>query len=112
MTKRPDIAWLPQRGVRHGSVSTESRERRRHGREPTPARKRQRVSHIDFAFFLLDNPAIAAIPLAFFLGWPGTVTDSRPADSARFARMQVRALTGVAAERGGRSLPVVGAPAA
>jgi cation/acetate symporter len=58
--------------------------------------------HIDFAFFPLSNPAIVAIPLAFFLGWLGTVTDSRPADSARFARMQVRALTGVGAERGGR----------
>jgi Na+(H+)/acetate symporter ActP len=44
-----------------------------------------------------------AIPLAFFLGWLGTVTDRQPADSDRFARMQVRALTGIGAERGGRS---------
>jgi cation/acetate symporter len=58
---------------------------------------------IDFAFFPLNNPGIVAIPLAFFLGWLGTVTDGRPADSARFARMQVRALTGVGAERGGRA---------
>ena len=46
---------------------------------------------------------IVAIPVAFFLGWLGTMTDRRPADSARFARMQVRALTGVGAERGGRA---------
>jgi cation/acetate symporter len=59
--------------------------------------------HINFAFFPLNNPGIVAIPLAFFLGWLGTVTDRQPADSARFARMQVRALTGVGAERGGRS---------
>ena len=59
--------------------------------------------HINFAFFPLNNPGIVAIPLAFFLGWLGTVTDRKPADSARFARMQVRALTGVGAERGGRS---------
>lgn len=59
--------------------------------------------HIDFAYFPLNNPGIVAIPLAFFLGWLGTVTDQRPADPARFARMQVRALTGVGAERGGRS---------
>jgi cation/acetate symporter len=59
--------------------------------------------HINFAFFPLNNPAIVAIPLAFFLGWLGTVTDRQPADPARFARMQVRALTGVGAERGGRS---------
>jgi cation/acetate symporter len=49
---------------------------------------------VNFAFFPLNNPAIVAIPVAFFLGWLGTVTDRRPADSARFARMQVRALTG------------------
>jgi cation/acetate symporter len=59
--------------------------------------------HINFAFFPLNNPGIVAIPLAFFLGWLGTVTDRRPADPARFARMQVRALTGVGAERGGRT---------
>jgi cation/acetate symporter len=58
--------------------------------------------HVNFAFFPLNNPGIVSIPLAFFLGWLGTVTDRRPADSARFARMQVRALTGVGAERGGR----------
>jgi len=59
--------------------------------------------HVNFAFFPLNNPGIVAIPVAFFLGWLGTVTDRRPADSARFARMQVRALTGVGAERGGRA---------
>jgi len=59
--------------------------------------------HVNFAFFPLDNPGLVSIPLAFFLGWLGTVTDRHPADSARFARMQVRALTGVGAERGGRS---------
>ncbi len=59
--------------------------------------------HVNFAFFPLDNPGIVSIPLAFFLGWLGTVTDRKPADSARYARMQVRALTGVGAERGGRS---------
>jgi cation/acetate symporter len=55
--------------------------------------------HIDFAFFPLDNPGIVSIPLAFFLGWLGSVTDKQPADPVRFARMQVRALTGVGAER-------------
>ncbi len=59
--------------------------------------------HINFAFFPLNNPGIVSIPLAFFLGWLGTVTDPRPADFARYARLQVRALTGVGAERGGRS---------
>jgi cation/acetate symporter len=58
-------------------------------------------THIDFAFFPLDNPGIVSIPLAFFLGWLGSVTDRQPSDPARFARVQVRALTGVGAERGG-----------
>jgi cation/acetate symporter len=59
--------------------------------------------HIDFAFFPLDNPGLVSIPLGFFLGWLGTVTDPDPADPARFARVQVRALTGVGAERSHRS---------
>jgi cation/acetate symporter len=58
--------------------------------------------HVNFAFFPLDNPGIVAIPLSFFLGWLGTVTDPKPADPARFARIQVRALAGVGAERGSR----------
>jgi cation/acetate symporter len=60
-------------------------------------------THIDFAFFPLDNPGIVSIPLAFFLGWLGSVTDRQPSDPARFARIQVRALTGVGAERGSHS---------
>jgi cation/acetate symporter len=58
--------------------------------------------HINFAFFPLSNPGIVSIPLAFFLGWLGSVTDREPADHARFARIQVRALTGVGAERSSR----------
>ena len=58
--------------------------------------------HINFAFFPLDNPGIVSVPLAFFLGWLGTVTDSAQADPARFARVQVRALTGIGAEHGSR----------
>jgi cation/acetate symporter len=58
--------------------------------------------HVNFAFFPLDNPGIVSIPLAFFLGWLGSVTDREPADPTRFARIQVRALTGIGAERGGR----------
>ena len=59
-------------------------------------------SHIDFAVFPLSNPGIVSIPLAFFLGWLGSVTDRQPADHARYARIQVRALTGVGAERSSR----------
>ena len=59
--------------------------------------------HVNFAFFPLNNPGMVSVPLAFFLGWLGTVTDKEAADPVRFARMQVRALTGVGAERPGRS---------
>jgi cation/acetate symporter len=59
--------------------------------------------HINFAFFPLSNPGIVSIPLGFFLGWLGSVTDRNPADKARFARIQVRALTGVGAERSSRA---------
>ena len=58
--------------------------------------------HVNFAFFPLSNPGIVTIPLAFFLGWLGSVTDPLPPEDARFARVQVRALTGVGAERGAR----------
>ena len=71
------------------------------GYEVVHASREFRTLHINFAFFPLDNPGIVAIPLAFFLGWLGSVTDPSPADPARFARMQVRALTGVGAEGGG-----------
>ncbi len=54
----------------------------------------------DFPWITLG---IVSIPLAFFLGWLGSVTDRRPSDPARFARIQVRALTGVGAERGGHN---------
>ncbi len=58
--------------------------------------------HVNFAFFPLANPGLVSIPLAFFLGWLGSVTDKHPADPTRFARIQVRALTGIGAERGSR----------
>jgi cation/acetate symporter len=57
---------------------------------------------IDFAVFPLENPGIVSVPLAFLLGWLGSVTDRRPADPARFARIQVRALTGVGAAKASR----------
>ena len=52
---------------------------------------------IDFHWFPLDNPGIVSIPLAFFLGWLGTVTSG--AQRAKFAEMEVRSLTGPAPRR-------------
>ena len=53
----------------------------------------------DFAFFGLKNPGIISIPLAFFLGWLGTVLDKAGEDPAKQAEMEVRSLTGVGAEK-------------
>ncbi|MFD1213936.1 cation acetate symporter [Arthrobacter sp. GCM10027362] len=53
----------------------------------------------DFAVFGLKNPGIVSIPLAFFLGWLGTVLDKTGEDPAKQAEMEVRSLTGVGAEK-------------
>lgn len=54
---------------------------------------------IDFHWFPLDNPGIISIPLAFFLGWLGTVTSREASSDEKYAEMEVRSLTGAGAER-------------
>jgi len=54
---------------------------------------------VDFHWFPLENPGIISIPLAFFLGWLGTVTSREAVDVTRFAEMEVRSLTGAGAEK-------------
>ncbi|WP_035903564.1 solute symporter family protein [Knoellia subterranea] len=49
--------------------------------------------NIDFSWFPLDNPGLVTIPLAFFLGWLGTVT-SQEHNAQKYAEMEVRSLTG------------------
>ncbi|WP_310526329.1 cation acetate symporter [Nocardioides sp.] len=53
---------------------------------------------IDISWFPLENPGIVSIPLAFFLGWLGTVTSNEPEAEARYNELEVRALTGAGAE--------------
>ena len=53
----------------------------------------------DFDVFPLSNPGIVSIPLAFLLGWLGTVLDKRKEDAAKQSEMEVRSLTGVGAEK-------------
>lgn len=53
---------------------------------------------IDFSWFPLENPGIVSIPLAFFLGWLGSVTSKEPDAEERFTELEVRALTGAGAE--------------
>src|SRR4051812_46570970 len=54
---------------------------------------------VDFHWFPLDNPGIVSIPLAFFLGWLGTVTSKERSSEATYAEMEVRSLTGAGAEK-------------
>jgi cation/acetate symporter len=53
---------------------------------------------VDFHWFPLDNPGIVSIPLAFLLGWLGTMT-SKEHYEEKFAEMEVRSLTGAGAEK-------------
>jgi cation/acetate symporter len=57
------------------------------------------IKDTNFAIFPLSNPGIVSIPLAFFLGWLGTVLDKQREDTAKQAEMEVRSLTGVGAEK-------------
>ena len=54
---------------------------------------------VDFHWFPLDNPAIVSVPLAFLLGWLGTITSREVGDPAKYAEMEVRSLTGAGAEK-------------
>lgn len=47
----------------------------------------------------LTNPGLVSIPLAFFLGWLGSVTSKVAEDPAKQAEMEIRSLTGVGAEK-------------
>ncbi|MDF9750864.1 cation acetate symporter [Arthrobacter sp. ES3-54] len=61
--------------------------------------KTSMIPGANFAVFPLSNPGIVSIPLAFFLGWLGTVLDKRKEDVTKQAEMEVRSLTGVGAEK-------------
>ena len=54
---------------------------------------------VDFAWFPLANPGIVSIPLAFVLGIVGTLTSPERGDPEINAEFEVRALTGVGAEK-------------
>jgi cation/acetate symporter len=52
----------------------------------------------NFAWFPLNNPGLVSVPLAFFLGWLGSVTSTEH-NEAKYAEMEVRSLTGAGAEK-------------
>ena len=51
-----------------------------------------------FAWFPYDNPAIVSVPLAFFMGWLGTVLSKEQPDLGKAAEMEVRSMTGAGAD--------------
>lgn len=61
--------------------------------------KTSMIPAANFAIFPLSNPGIVSIPLAFLLGWLGTVLDKKREDVSKQAEMEVRSLTGVGAEK-------------
>ena len=66
--------------------------------DPKTGKSASMLQGVDFHWFPLDNPGLVSIPIAFFLGWLGTVL-SKENDKAKFAEMEVRALTGAGAEK-------------
>jgi cation/acetate symporter len=66
--------------------------------DPATGKSLSMLQGVDFHWFPLDNPGIISIPLAFVLGWLGTVTSSE-SNEAKFAEMEVRSLTGHGAEK-------------
>ncbi|MBM7773550.1 cation/acetate symporter [Actinokineospora baliensis] len=66
--------------------------------KPATASTPSMIQGVDFHWFPLENPGIVSIPLAFFLGWLGTVLSKERRDD-KYAEMEVRALTGAGAEK-------------
>ncbi|MGY1633421.1 cation acetate symporter [Geodermatophilus sp. SYSU D01186] len=57
------------------------------------------IQGVDFSWFPLSNPGIVSIPLSFFLGWLGTVLSKERPNEEKWAELEVRALTGIGAEK-------------
>jgi cation/acetate symporter len=53
----------------------------------------------DFDWFPLRNPGLVSIPASFFLGWLGTRLSKEKPDELKTAELEVRALTGIGAEK-------------
>lgn len=53
------------------------------------------IKGVDFAWFPLTNPGIVSIPVSFLCGWIATLAGSEQPDPAKYAEMEVRAMTGI-----------------
>ncbi|OLZ57618.1 solute symporter family protein [Amycolatopsis keratiniphila] len=66
--------------------------------DPKTGKSASMIQGVDFHWFPLDNPGLVSIPVAFFLGWLGTVL-SKEHNQKKYAEMEVRSLTGAGAEK-------------
>jgi cation/acetate symporter len=66
---------------------------------PTTGVSPSLIQDVDFSWFPLNNPGLVSIPLSFFLGWLGTVVSKEKPDEPKWAELEVRALTGIGAEK-------------
>jgi cation/acetate symporter len=55
--------------------------------------------NVDFHWFPLNNPGLVSIPLSFLLGWLGTKLSKEQPDELKWAELEVRAFTGIGAEK-------------
>jgi cation/acetate symporter len=66
---------------------------------PATGKSTSMIQDVDFHWFPLNNPGLVSIPLAFVLGWLGTVLTKEKADELKYAELEVRSLTGIGAEK-------------
>ncbi len=66
--------------------------------DPKTHKSASMLQGVDFHWFPLDNPGVVSIPVAFLLGWLGTML-SKERNPAKYAEMEVRSLTGAGSER-------------
>jgi cation/acetate symporter len=57
------------------------------------------IQGVDFSWFPLNNPGLVSIPLSFFLGWLGSRLSKEKPDELKNAELEVRAFTGIGAEK-------------
>jgi cation/acetate symporter len=66
--------------------------------DPVTGKSDSMIQGVDFHWFPLDNPGLVSIPVAFLLGYLGTVL-SKERNDTKYAEMEVRSLTGAHAEK-------------
>jgi cation/acetate symporter len=66
---------------------------------PATGKSTSLIQGVDFHWFPLNNPGLVSIPLAFLLGWLGTVLSKEQPDELKYAELEVRSLTGIGAEK-------------